>query len=84
MIGVCKIHVFHSWSKDDPPNVEREGENENMIDIEEKNDMVVYLDDNETMSDMGENAYVSGDNINTEGTKKGNEVEGYKGRYAGA
>lgn len=27
MTGVCKIHVFHSWSKADPPNVEGEDEN---------------------------------------------------------
>ncbi|KAK1367676.1 hypothetical protein POM88_033768 [Heracleum sosnowskyi] len=84
---MCKIHVFHSWSTVDPPNVEEEGENENVIEneiVEKKSDPTVNLNDNESLGDMfekvctdddnGENAHKSGDNMDAEGTEKGNAV----------
>ncbi|KAK1374495.1 hypothetical protein POM88_030688 [Heracleum sosnowskyi] len=54
---MCKIHVFHSWSTVDPPNVEEEGENKNVVEneiVEEESDPSVNLDDNESLVDMFE------------------------------
>lgn len=80
MTGVCKIHVFHSYSKVDPPNVEEEAENNLFVEEEGATDNVDEGNMGEGLenrSEMGE-----GENVDEGDRSEGLENWDEMGVYA--